>query len=376
MQVYLDNAATTPIAPEVIDAMLPFLKEHYGNPSAQYQPGRTTRAAVEQSRNSIAGHLGAKSSEIVFTSGGTEANNTAILGAVRDLGVKRIITSRIEHPCVFGPIEWAVKEYSITVDYLEVDKLGKIDLSDLKAYLDKNDEDTLVSVMHANNEVGVLNDIKAIGEICKAHKVLFHSDTVQTMGQYVIDTSDIYIHFLAGAAHKFHGPKGVGFLYTRSGFQVSPFFYGGGQERSKRPGTENVSGIVGMATAMDLAYDNLEANTEHIRQLKAYFLDKLKAGYKDITLNGPGTGDDCITKVLNVSFPPNAQGPLLLFNLDMKGVYASGGSACSSGASKGSHVLEAIQADPNRPAIRFSFSRYTTFDELDFAINRIMEVVN
>ena len=374
MQVYLDNAATTPVAKEVVEEMLPYLTEHYGNPSAQYLPGRTTRAAIEQSRKSIAAHLGAQANEIIFTSGGTESNNTALIGAVRDLGIKRIITTNIEHHCVFHTIDWLVQEYGIVSEQLSVDSKGNINLDELKVKLEADSNSTMVSIMHANNEIGVLNDIKAIGKICEDHKVLFHSDTVQTMAQYKIDTSDIHIHFLSGAAHKFHGPKGVGFMYVRNGFQVSSLLHGGGQERNKRPGTENVSGVVGMAKAMDMAYAKLEENTDKVLKLKTYFMEKLQIVSGDFHVNGPGTEKTSLHKVLSISFPPNEKGPLLLFNLDMEGVYVSGGSACSSGASKASHVLAAIGSNEDRPTIRFSFSRYNTIEELDFAIGKIKKI--
>lgn len=374
MRVYLDNAATTPMAPEVLEAMMPFFKDHFGNPSAQHAFGRETRAAIEQARKSVAGHLQAKASEIVFTSGGTESNNLALMCAVRDLGVQRIITSPIEHHCVLHTVDWLKDHHNINVEFLPLQDCGRVDISDLDQRLAASDEMTLVSVMHANNEIGIINDICRIGEICQDHNAYFHSDTVQTMAHYAFDTSMMHIHFLTGSAHKFHGPKGVGFLYARKGLNVHPLIHGGGQERNKRAGTENVYGIVGLAKAMEMAYADLANEQEHIQGLKSYFLEQLQANFQDLKINGSETPAEGLYTVLNVSFPPDEKGSLLLFNLDMEGIAASGGSACNSGASGVSHVIRAVNGDSDRISVRFSFSRYITRDELDYALSKVFKV--
>lgn len=374
MRVYLDNAATTAIAPEVLEAMMPYLTEHYGNPSAQHGHGREARAAIERSRKSIARHLNAKPSEIIFTSGGTESTNLALLSAVRDMGVKRIITTVMEHHCVLHTIDWLEDRFGTEIIRMKVDSSGFIDQEELKTQLAASNVRTLVSVMHANNEIGVLNDIESIGRLAHTHDAYFHSDTVQTMGHYAFDLQSLEIDFMTGSAHKFHGPKGVGFLFARKGMTIGPLIHGGGQERSKRAGTENVCGIVGMAKALDLCYDALAEDQKHIQGLKSHLLEGLRQHMPEITVNGPEEPDQSLYTVLNISFPPNNKGPLLLFNLDMEGVSASGGSACSSGASAGSHVIDALGEDADRIAIRFSFSRYTTESELDFAIDRVCKV--
>ena len=374
MRVYLDNAATTPIAPEVLEAMMPYLKDHFGNPSAQHAFGRETRAGIEQARKKVAGHLQAKASEITFTSGGTESNNLALVCAIRDLGVKRVITSPIEHHCVLHTLVWLKEHYNIVVEFLPVDHVGMVDLEALTLKLSSSDEMTMVSIMHANNEIGVLNDLMQIGLICQEHNAYFHSDTVQTMSHYPFDTSAMHIHFVTGSAHKFHGPKGVGFLYTRKGLNINPLIHGGGQERNKRAGTENVYGIIGLAQAMDLAYEDLEEERNYIQGLKSYFFQELKNNFEDVRINGPEEDNHTLYTVLNVSFPPNDKGTLLLFNLDMEGIAASGGSACNSGATAGSHVLRAIGKDEDRISIRFSFSRYNTRDELDYALSKVYKV--
>jgi cysteine desulfurase len=376
MRVYLDNAATTPLAPEVLEAMMPFMTRHFGNPSAQHSYGRETRAAIEQARKSVAGHLKAKASEIVFTSGGTESNNLALAGAVRDLGVKRIITSPVEHHCVLHTVEYLRTQHNLVVEFLQVNPLGQLDLDQLEGILAGSKEKTLVSLMHANNEIGTLHDLEAIARICISHDAYFHSDTVQTMAHYRFDLEKIPVHFLTGSAHKFHGPKGVGFLFTRKGLNVHPLIHGGGQERNKRAGTENVYGIVGLAKAMDLAYENLSEEMRSVQGLKAYFLKQLRISMEDVQVNGPEDPALALYTVLNVSFPPADKGPLLLFNLDMEGVAASGGSACTSGASLGSHVIQALGHDPARISARFSFSKYNTREELDFALGKIKKVFN
>lgn len=376
MRVYLDNAATTPLAPEVLEAMMPYFTEHFGNPSAQHSYGRESRAAVEQARKKIANLLHAKTSEIIFTSGGTESNNLALVCAVRDLGVQRIITSPIEHHCVLHTIEWLADNHNISVEYLKLKEDGCIDHTHLKALLQNSDAKTLVSVMHGNNEIGVLCDLQVIGELCESYSSLFHSDTVQTMAHFPFDMEKMKVHFLTGSAHKFHGPKGIGFLYARKGLSIKPIIHGGGQERNKRAGTENLYGIIGMAKAMELAYEHLEAERAYILELKNYFYQKLVENFGVIKINGPKDFNNSLYTVLNVSFPPDPRGSLLLFNLDMEGLCVSGGSACTSGASSGSHVINAISNENDRVSIRFSFSKYNTKEELDFALEKVLKVFN
>lgn len=376
MRVYLDNAATTPLAPEVLEAMMPYFKEHFGNPSAQHSYGRESRAAVEQARKVIAGCLQAKTSEIIFTSGGTESNNLALVCSVRDLGVERIISSPTEHHCVLHTIEWLADHYQIKVENINLKHDGSIDIDHLESLLQESNVKTLVSVMHGNNEIGVLCDLKEVGTLCEKYTALFHSDTVQTMAHFPFDVEQLKVHFLTGSAHKFHGPKGIGFLYAKKGLSIKPIIHGGGQERNKRAGTENLYGIVGMAKAMQLACEHLEDDKAHILELKRYLFQQLSNGFEDIRINGPEDFDNSLYTVLNISFPPDPRGSLLLFNLDMEGLCVSGGSACTSGASSGSHVINAISQEQDRVSIRFSFSKYNTKAELDFAIEKIFKVFN
>jgi cysteine desulfurase len=367
MPVYLDNAATTPLDTEVLEVMLPYLTSQFGNPSTQYSYGRETRSAIEESRKTIAQLLHCTPGEIVFTSGGTEANNTALKGAVEDLGVQRIITSEIEHHCVMHTAEYLNAKHGVELVVLPVDEYGKISLQDLETQLAASDLKTLVTIMHANNEIGVLQDIKAIGQLCRQFNALFHTDTVQTFAHYILDTTEIPVDYLSAAAHKFHGPKGVGFLYMRKTARVGSFIHGGGQERNQRAGTENVAGIVGMAFAAQKAYKNLEEDIALIRSLKEYAIESLSNHISGIEFNGP-IDESALYTVLNISLPPHPLGSLLLFQLDMDGICVSGGSACSSGASTGSHVIAALKKDPERISIRVSFSRNSTHEEIDALI--------
>jgi cysteine desulfurase len=367
MPVYLDNAATTPLDTEVLEVMLPYLTSQFGNPSTQYSYGRETRSAIEESRKTIAQLLHCTPGEIVFTSGGTEANNTALKGAVEDLGVQRIITSEIEHHCVMHTAEYLNAKHGVELVVLPVDEYGKISLQDLETQLAASDLKTLVTIMHANNEIGVLQDIKAIGQLCRQFNALFHTDTVQTFAHYILDTTEIPVDYLSAAAHKFHGPKGVGFLYMRKTARVGSFIHGGGQERNQRAGTENVAGIVGMAFAAQKAYKNLEEDIALIRSLKEYAIESLSNHISGIEFNGP-IDESALYTVLNISLPPHPLGSLLLFQLDMDGICVSGGSACSSGASTGSHVIAALKKDPERISIRVSFSRNSTHEEINALI--------
>lgn len=371
MAVYLDNAATTPIAPEVVEAMIPVLKNTFGNPSSTHAFGREAKALIETSRRSIAKHLNCKPSEIIFTSGGTEADNMALCSSVEELGVKRIITSKLEHHAVGHTATAIIEKTGVELVYLDVDKEGHVDLSQLKSLLENSDVKTLVSLMHANNEIGTLLPLKKVSEMCRAHGAYFHSDTVQTMGHYAFDLEELDIDFITCAAHKFHGPKGIGFLYVNSRNKVSSLIHGGAQERGYRGGTENVYGIVGLAKAMDLAYEDVETHQHHVQGLKTYMIEQFRSMFGDIAFHGDITPEGSLYTVLNVCFPKTDKSSMLLFTLDLKGIAASGGSACSSGAAKGSHVLEGIGADMSRPNTRFSFSRYTTKEEVDYALEQI-----
>ncbi len=375
MKVYFDNAATTAIDKDVLEAMLPYLQEHFGNPSTQYSFGRDTRAAVEDARKTIAQLIHAQPSEIIFTSGGTEANNMAIKGCVHYLGVQRIITSPIEHHCVEHSVDFCRDILKVETQHVKVDQNGKMDLEDLENLLKSSDKKTLVTLMHANNEIGTVLDIKKVGELCQQYKALFHSDTVQTFAHYPINVQEINVDFISASAHKFHGPKGIGFLYMRKQSKVQSHIHGGGQERGLRAGTENVYGIVGMAAAAKKAYQNLEADKAYISSIKNYFKTQLLQHCPGVDFNGD-TDENSLFTVLNVSFPPNDKSALLLFMLDMEGVCCSGGSACGSGASTGSHVIRALNKDENRVSIRFSFSKFNTKEDVDFAIEKIKKVLN
>ncbi|OGX82587.1 cysteine desulfurase [Hymenobacter lapidarius] len=372
--VYFDNAATTPLDPEVLEAMLPFLSQHYGNPSSLHGPGRQVRAAIENARKTVAHLINAAPAEICFTSGGTEANNYAAFGSIRTLGLKHAITSRLEHHAVLHPLQALAKTGEIELHYLRHDAQGAFDLGHLEELL-AGQSRTFVSLMHANNEIGNLNDVDAIGQICAQHDAVFHSDTVQTMGHYRHDVQQLKTHFLVGSAHKFHGPKGVGFLYTRSGVQVSPLIHGGSQERNARSGTENVYGIVGLAKALEIAVRDLAAHQTHVQGLKDRFVNKLRAEIEDVQFNGlSAQPDHSLYTVLSVSLPQSAINEMLLFNLDISKVAASGGSACTSGAQAGSHVLEALGCDPTRASVRFSMSKMNTAAEVDYAVAQLAKL--
>ncbi|WP_035558951.1 cysteine desulfurase family protein [Hymenobacter sp. IS2118] len=372
--VYFDNAATTPLDPEVLEAMLPFLSQHYGNPSSLHGPGRQVRAAIENARKTVAHLLNAAPAEISFTSGGTEANNYAAFGSIRTLELKHAITSRLEHHAVLHPLQVLAKAGEIELQYLKHDAQGSFDLAHLEELL-AGQSRTFVSLMHANNEIGNLNDIEAIGEICARHEAVFHTDTVQTMGHYRHDVQRLKNHFLVGSAHKFHGPKGVGFLYTRSGLRVSPLIHGGSQERNVRSGTENVYGIVGLAKALEIAVRDLAAHQTHVQGLKDRFVAQLRAEIEDVQFNGCSVvADKSLYTVLSVSLPSSAINEMLLFNLDISRVAASGGSACTSGAQAGSHVLEALGCDPGRATVRFSMSKMNTAAEVDYAVAQLAKL--
>lgn len=373
MAVYLDNAATTKIAPEVIEAMLPVLRDGFGNPSSTHSFGRKSKAILETSRRSIAKHINANPSEIIFTSGGTEADNIAINSAVSSMGVKRIITTTLEHHAVGHTASAAAKQFGVQVEIVDVDNKGNVDLNKLETMLQTNVK-TIVSLMHANNEIATLLPLKKVSALCRKYNALFHSDTVQTMGHYQFDMQDLDIDYVTCSAHKIHGPKGIGFLYVNNKVRVEPLIHGGSQERGFRGGTENIYGIVGLAKAMDLAYEDLEGHQKHIQGLKTHLINELKAYFTDVQFHGETSAEKSLYTVINVCFPKTDKSSMLLFTLDLKGIAVSGGSACTSGASVGSHVLRGINADMTRPNARFSFSRYTTMEEIDFAIQQVKVV--
>lgn len=372
-RIYLDNAATTPLDKDVLDAMLPYMTTHFGNPSSIYSYGRETRLAVENARKTVAKLLNAHPGEIFFTSGGTESNNMAILTAIRDLGCKHIITSPIEHHAVLHTVShYATGD--ITSSFVKLLPDGHIDLQDLESQLAQIPKKCLVTLMHANNEIGNLLSINAVSALCKKYNAVFHSDCVQTVGHYPIDLSRIQVDFISASGHKFHGPKGTGILYINNNVQVKPLIHGGGQERNMRAGTENVYGIMGFAKALELSMERYEKDSAYIKSLKDYLIEQLQKHIPNIKFNGDYSGSSLYT-IVNVSFPATPKSEMLLFNLDINNICVSGGSACSSGANQGSHVINAINKDPYRVAIRFSFSKYNTKEEIDQVIEKIKELL-
>jgi cysteine desulfurase len=373
-RIYLDNAATTPLEPMVLEAMMPYLTTHFGNPSSIYSYGRETRLAIENARKTVAKILNAHPSEIFFTSGGTESSNTAITASVRDLGCRHIITSEIEHHATLHAVEHLRAEGKVQLSYVRLLPDGHVDLEHLEQLLAANKEKTLVTLMHANNEIGNILDIEAVGALCKKYGAIFHCDTVQTVGHFPIDLKKIHVHFITGAGHKFHGPKGVGILYVNADIKINPMIYGGGQERNMRAGTENLYGIVGFAKALELATVNYEKDSNYIAGLKDYMHDKLQQEIPGVRFNGDCKGR-CLYTVLNVSFPKTDKSEMLLFNLDINNICASGGSACSSGTDIGSHVIKAVNPENHSIAIRFSFSKHNTKEELDVVVEKLKELV-
>lgn len=376
-RIYLDNAASTPMDPEVVDYMIPFLKDFYGNPSSVHDHGRKLRAIIEKARKEIADMIGAAPAEIFFTSGGTEADNIAIKGVIRGMGITNVITTRIEHHAVTHPIEGCEKE-GINVTWLDVDSEGRPDLEQLDAVLAKNGQGkSLVSLMHANNEIGTILKFDEVGEICQRHGAMFHSDTVQSISNVRYNLSESPVHFITAAAHKFYGPKGVGFLYMKSGVEIPALICGGSQERNVRAGTENVAAIAAMAFALRKCYANFEKKNSQLRALKYYMKKELETRFPGVAFNGDMTPEGSIPTVLNVSFPGNADESMLLFNLDINGISASGGSACTSGSVVGSHVLKGIGCDPVKAAnsIRFSFGVQNTTQEIDETLEKLSTFV-
>ncbi|MEM6642472.1 MAG: cysteine desulfurase family protein [Bacteroidota bacterium] len=370
MKVYLDNAATTPLDPKVLEVMQPFMLEHFGNPSSIHSHGRKVRSALEQARKKVADLLNVSPAEIFFTSGGTEADNMAIRCTVAEKGIKHIITTRIEHHAVLHTVQSLQKD-GVSVSYLDLDKYGQFSYQQLEELL-KSHPNTLVTLMQGNNEIGNLLDLASVGELCNQYGALFHSDTVQTMGHYSHNLSALKVDFAVGSAHKFHGPKGIGFLYINHEQKIHPFIHGGAQERNMRGGTENVYGIVGLAKALELAYEGMEAHRLHIENLKQRLISKLESRVPGIAFNGKSADfSNSLYTVLNACLPETEDNEMLLFNLDIAGVSLSGGSACSSGSSIGSHVLAELDRDPNRGAVRLSFSKYNNSEEIDYVAEKV-----
>jgi cysteine desulfurase len=375
-RIYFDNAATTALDPEVLEAMMPYFTEKFGNPSSIYSYGRETKLAIENARKTVARILNANPGEIFFTSGGTESTNTAITAALRDLGCKHIISSPLEHHATLHTVEHMAEYGHATLSFVKINKNGHVDMQHLEELLAASKEKTLVTLMHANNEVGNMLDIDAVGELCKKYDAIFHSDTVQTVGHYPFDLKKTHVHFLNGAGHKFHGPKGVGILYVNENITIKPYINGGAQERNMRAGTENLYGIVGFAKALEIATQRYAQDSNYISGLKHYMTDKLKAAFPDVFFNGDADGNSLYT-VLNAAFPMTEKSDMLLFNLDMAGICVSGGSACTSGANSVSHVIKSMyngQSETIVP-IRFSFSRHNTKEEVDIVVEKLKELV-
>jgi cysteine desulfurase len=378
LAIYLDNAATTRLDADVLAAMMPYLTERYGNPSSIHALGRQTRAAIEQARKLVARCLNASVGEVFFTSCGTESNNMALNGAVRDWGVRHIITSKLEHHCVLHSSQWLGKTTDVQVHYLPVLPNGHLDMQHLADLLKQlQTEPKLVSLMHANNEIGNLLNLDLVSQLCQQYNAYFHTDTVQTIGYYPIDVQHTHIDLLSGSGHKFHGPKGVGFIYINNNHHISPLLLGGSQERNMRAGTENVHNIVGLGKAIDLAYQTLEQTQAHITQLKTHLIKRLQTEIPNVLFNGDAlNAQQSHYKIVNAAFAHQSESAsLLLLNLDIAGICTSGGSACSSGVDVGSHVLEAIDPTNERANIRFSFSKYNTLDEVDITIDKLKQIL-
>lgn len=374
MKVYLDNAATTRLDEQVFEAMLPYMKEEYGNPSSIHAFGRKTRSAIEGARKTVAKLLNVSPAEIFFTSGGTEADNMAINQSIHSLGIRHAITSKIEHHAVETTLHELEKQGKIKLSWVNVDAKGNIDLEHLEELL-KNNERSFVSLMHANNEIGTLLPLEKVGELCAKYDAIFHSDTVQTMGHYPMDLQKIKVHFITCAAHKFHGPKGVGFLYVNHAIKIQPMIFGGAQERNMRGGTENTQGIVGLAKALEICYAEMDEHIKHIQGLKNYMKEQLEKNIPGISFNGETGNDNSLYTVLNCCFPAHPDAEMMLFNLDIAGIMASGGSACSSGSNQGSHVLRGIGADQTRASVRFSFCKYSTKEEIDYTLEKLKSML-
>ncbi|PWH10406.1 cysteine desulfurase [Bacteroidetes bacterium SCGC AAA795-G10] len=380
MNVYFDNAATTPMRKEVIDSISSVMIDSFGNPSSTHAFGRNAKKYVETARKEIASLLNASPQEIIFTSGGTESDNMVLCCAVKDLGVKTIISSPIEHHAVIHALEALNKIHKVNIEYINIDNDGTIDLEHLEALLKKDNSKKLVSLMHVNNEIGNILDIKMVGNLCHENGAFFHTDAVQGVGHYSFNMENLPIDFLSSAAHKFHGPKGIGFSFIKKNIGIEPFIYGGAQERGLRAGTESVHNVVGMQKALEMAYSNLEVERSHILNLKNYFKNSLLDIFPDVVFNGlSGSTEFTTYTLLNVALPiDNEKASLLDFHLDLKGIACSKGSACQSGSSSGSHVLNSIQSKElrKRPSLRFSFSAFNTIEEVDYVISSLKEFIN
>ena len=378
--VYLDNAATTQIRDEVVDEMFQIAKNHYGNPSSTHSFGRSSRTLIESSRKQIADHLNVSPSEIIFMSGGTEADNCILRSAVRDLGVKHLISSKIEHHAVTHTLDQLELDYPIEISYVKLDSLGNVDYADLELILKSSTSKTLVSLMHINNEIGNILDMNLVSGLCKKHNALFHSDTVQSVGHYKLDLSSLNIDFLVASAHKFHGPKGIGFAYIKKNNPIKPLIFGGSQEKGCRAGTESVHNIIGMSEALNISINRMESEVDHIKKIKTYFIEQLTKCIKGVEFNGSSSDLTLSTYTLvNVRFPVSKdESALFLFQLDMKGIACSKGSACQSGSDAGSHVLNNILTDEQNKfvSLRFSFSIYNTVKEIDYVITQLKELIN
>lgn len=373
--IYLDNAATTPLDKEVLESMIPHFTENYGNPSSIHGVGRKAKSAVELARKKVASLLNTSPAEIFFTSGGTEADNAILKGAIQSRGIKTVITSKVEHHAVLHPLEALEKEGKIELIFLDLDKNGNPSIAQLQELLE-NKKNVLVSLMHGNNELGNILDLTTVGKICKENGALFHSDTVQTVGKIAIDLQETPIDFITGAAHKFYGPKGVGFMYINSGSAIRPYMEGGAQERNMRGGTENLPGIVGLATALERAIENQKGRKAYILELKEYFIGELKKAFPTIEFNGEsGDIENSLYHLVNVRFPAHPDNQMLLFSLDIEGICVSGGSACSSGTDIGSHVLSQLNIPEENANIRFSFCYHNTKEEIDTVITALKKIL-
>ncbi len=374
MKIYLDNAATTPLDPEVFEAMKPFMMEDFGNPSSTHAHGRKVRSAIESARKKVAELLNCTPGEIIFTSGGTEADNSIIRSAVETYQLKHVISSPIEHHAVTHTLDHLVRQNIIQLHYVRLNEKGHVDMHHLEELL-KAFPSALVALMHANNEIGNLLDIEAVGNLCHTHQAYFHSDTVQAIGHYRHDMKKLKVHGMAAAAHKFHGPKGVGFMYINKDKKIHAFMHGGAQERNMRGGTENVYGIIGLSKALEICYREMDAHKDYIERLKTRMIEKLKSVLPEVDFHGDSANlERSLYTVLNVSLPESEENEMLLFNLDLHGISASGGSACASGASTGSHVLSTLYPNSKRGAVRFSFSKFTKPEEIDFAVEKLAEI--
>ena len=375
MNVYFDNAATTPMDKTVLEKMLPYLENGFGNPSSIHKKGREIKSVIEKCRSKIASLLSCEPGEIFFTSGGTEADNMFILNTAIEKKLDTIITSKLEHHAVLHCCEYLERSYKKNIKFVDSDDKGVIDLDHLESLM-KTSPNSLVTIMHGNNEIGNLNDIKKISRICEQYETIFHSDTVQTVGHYNLNLNDLNIHGIVGSAHKFHGPKGVGFLYLNNKHKISPFIHGGAQERNMRGGTENVYGIVGLTEALELSITNMADHAKKVSNLKKYMIEKLTHAVDGIKFNGQSSDlNNSLYTVLNVSIPNMNDQQMFLFNLDINNIAASAGSACTSGSEVGSHVLAQIKKNKGHVSVRFSFSKINSKEEVDYTVDKVCEIL-